>query len=237
VSGLPLSAWGRHLDDELVNVVPVVLYAAVVTTVDVLPGDVGSRGEPCHLLLTQAEMQALAEAHWSRWTHVHVWEVPGLRFDTLHGSVVVADRWNDTEFTFLQTRAGRRALRINTPLRVVAELICMAEHTVVEDGFPDFLIAAVGWRETKPLTQADLRYHYSLRGDDVDELAWVFEYHDYNPAGVRAVRAAYRSVNSKEARDAVKIVWDRARAASDENGGIDVHAGIAQLERYLDGQA
>ena len=48
------------------------------------------------------------------------------------------------------------------------------------------------------------------------------------------MRKAFRTVNGKESRDEAKRAWDLARAASVENDHVDVNAGIAQLERYLD---
>jgi hypothetical protein len=54
-------------------------------------------------------------------------------------------------------------------------------------------------------------------------------------ANLRAARKTCCRVTGKEARDEVKVVWDRARSASDENDGIDPHAGIAHFERYLEG--
>lgn len=239
MSEAPLAAWGRHLDDELVDVVPVVLNVGVVVPIDMTLGDVYSPETPGRLLVNKADVHAYAQENWTRWTPVHVWEVPGLRFDTIHGSVVVADRWNDTEFAFLTTKAGRRALKINAPLRNIAGLVHWAEHTPGPEGFPEFHIAAIGWRETDRLTQAMPRHYSTCAADDLEDstFEWAQEYEDVSFEGVRAVRKAFRTVNSKECRDEAKRAWDLARAASDENDGIDVHAGIAQLERYLDDQA
>jgi hypothetical protein len=80
------------------------------------------------------------------------------------------------------------------------------------------------------------RHYSTCAADDLEDstFEWAQEYQDVSFEGVREVRKAFRTVNSKESRDDAKRAWDLARAASDENDGVDVHAGIAQLERYLD---
>ena len=118
----PFSAWGRHVDDELVGVVPVVVNFGCVVPIEVDVGEIWGAATPRQLLIITADMQAFGQARCSPEHSVHVWELPGLRFDTIHGSVVVVDRYNDTEFAFLRSKEGRRALRINTPLRNVAAL-------------------------------------------------------------------------------------------------------------------
>jgi hypothetical protein len=231
------SAWGRHVDDELVGVAPVVLNLACVVPNEPDVGEVWGNATPRQFLVNKADMQAFAQARWSPESNVHVWEVPGLRFDTVHGSVVVADRYNETEFAFLLSNEGRKAMRLGTPLRSVAALIHWAEATLGEEGYPEFFVAAIGWRATEPLARASLRHYVAFApevpGDSPFEWGWMPE--DVDASGVRAARKIFVCVNSKENRDEAMLVWERARAASAETDGVDVHAGIADLEIYLGG--
>jgi hypothetical protein len=231
------SAWGRHVDDELVGVAPVVLNLACVVPNEPDIGEVWGNATPRQFLVNKADMQAFAQARWSPESSVHVWEVPSLRFDTVHGSVVVADTYNESQFAFLRSKEGRRALRLNAPLRNVAALIHWAEATPGEEGYPEFFVAAIGWRETESLTRASLRHYVAFApevpGDSPFEWGWMSE--DVDSSGVRAARKVFVSVNTKEARDEAMLLWEQARAARAETDGVDVHAGIADLEIYLDG--
>jgi hypothetical protein len=231
------SAWGRHVDDELVGVAPVLLNLACVVPNEPGVGEVWGNATPRQFLVNKADMHAFGRARCSPGATVHVWEVPGLRFDTVHGSVVVADRYNETDFAFLLSKEGRRALRLNTPLRSVAALVHWAEATLGQEGYPEFFVAAIGWRDTEALTRASLR-HYVAFAPEVPRdspFEWGWSPEDVDSSGVRAARKVFVSVNTKKARDEAMLLWEQARAASAETDGVDVHAGIADLEIYLDG--
>lgn len=230
------SAWGRHVDDELVGVVPVVVNFGCVVPIEADVGEIWGGATPRQLFINRADMQAFGRARCSPEDSVHVWELPGLRFDTIHGSVVVVDQYNDTEFAFLRSKEGRRALRINTPLRNVAALIHLAGQTRYEEEFPEMLVVAIGWRETQPLTRASLRHYVAFLSDTPGDssIQWGWRQEDADATGVRAARRIFSSVNRKEVRDEALLAWERARVASAEAQGVDVHAGIAEIERYLE---
>lgn len=234
----PFSAWGRHVDDELVGVVPVVVSFGCVVPIEADVGEVWGSATPRQLLMNKAGMQAFGQARFSPEESVHVWEMPGLRFDTLHGSVVVVDRYNDTEFAFLRSKEGRRALRVNTPLRNVAALIHWAGQTRYEEEYPELLVAALGWRETQPLTRASLRHHVAFTSDTPGDSSIEWGGGPRPPTRLASARhegSLAASIARKSAMRPYSPGRALGRAASAETEGVDVHAGIADLEMYLEG--
>ena len=230
--------WGRHSEDELVGVAPVLLHAATHASIDARFDEIHHRHADWTFLITEDDVADYADAHWTPTQVIHVRELPGLRFDTLHGSVVVADMWNDTAFRFLRVKPGKQALLIDTPLRSIADLVRQAAQTAGSEGFPAFFVAAIGWRDI-PLLRPRGGVHrhstWTMEGDDGLDVYWAKEPLDHDLKGVRAVIRTFKDLNDEQVRELAALRLERCREAFAETEGVDVQSGIAALEAYLGG--
>lgn len=239
------AGWGRHLEDELVGVAPILLYVASHAPGESPTGEIRSRSAAFHVFTSQSDFEEWAAEIWRPDRAVYGRQVPAVRFDTVHGSVAVGELWDDTGFEFLHRKPGNRALKVNTPLSHVAGWISQAAHTLVDDEFPVFVISPIGWAETEPMPpRKPLRGFASYAAaesetEDSDRLR-AEGYHllndgnDADRRGVRGVIKAFRSVNTEAARLEARATLDRARSAAADVGGVDVNSGIAEIERFLD---
>ncbi|MBM3685574.1 MAG: hypothetical protein FJW85_01020 [Actinobacteria bacterium] len=243
-SPLP-SGWGRHLEDELVGVTPILLYVASHAPGESPTGEVRSRGAALHVFASEWAFLEWGQEMWRPDHAVYGRQVPAIRFDTLHGSVAVADVWDDTGFEFLHRRPGNRALKISTPLSHVAGWISHAERTVVDEEFPVFVVQTIGWAETEPMPQrARFRAYASylmgdglVRGGGIEAeggLTWVNDGNDSDRSGVRGVVKAFKSINTEAVRAEARAAWERASASTADPSEVDVYGGIAAIERFLD---
>lgn len=239
------AVWGRHLEDELVGVASILLYVASHAPGESPTGEVRGRNVPLHTFASESEFLEWGEAMWRPDHVVYGRQVPAVRFDTIHGSVAVADVWDDTRWEFLHRRPGSRALKVNTPLSHVAGWISHASRTVVDDEFPSFVVHPVGWGETEPMPpRAHFKAYASylmgdglVRGGGISAgggLTWVNDGNDSDRSGVRGVIKAFRNVNPEQVREQARAAWDQANASATDMGGVDVHGGIAAIERFLD---
>lgn len=239
------SGWGRHREDELVGVASILLYVASHAPGESPTGEVRGRHLPLHAFTSESAFLEWGEGIWRPDHVVYGRQVPAVRFDTIHGSVAVADVWDDTGFAFLHRRPGSRALKVNTPLSHVAGWISHASRTVVGDDFPSFVVHPVGWAKTEPLPpRARLKAYASylmgdgpVRGEGISSgggLTWVNDGNDSDRSGVRGVVKAFRNVNPEQVREEARAAWDRASASAADMGGVDVPGGIAAIERFLD---
>lgn len=227
------AGWGRHLEDELVGVAPTVLYVASHAPGESPTGEIRGRNATLYVFTSQSDLESWAADVWLPDRAVFGRQVPALRFDTIHGSVVVADVWDDTGFEFLHSKPGNRVLKVNTPLAHVAGWISRAARTVVDDEFPIFVVHAIGWAETERMPpRAPFRTFASYATDDGFTL--MNDGYEDDRSGVRGVIKAFRSINTKAVREEARATLDRARASAAEIDGVDVHGGIAALERFLD---
>lgn len=233
MSTSPLPAgWGRHLEDELVGVAPILLYVASHAPGESPTGAIRGRSATLYAFTSQHDFEDWAAEIWSPDRAVFGRQVPALRFDTLHGSVVVADVWDDTGFEFLHRRPGNRTLKVHTPLAHVAGWISRAERTMVDDEVPVFAVHAIGWTETEPMPpRARFRAFASYATDD--GFAFVNDGNEDDRSGVRGVIRAFKSVNTKEVREEAGVLLDRSRASTADLSVVDVHRGIAAIERFL----
>jgi len=239
------AGWGRHLEDELVGVAPILLYVASHASGESPTGEIRSRSAALHVFTLQSDFEEWAAEIWRPDRAVYGRQVPAIRFDTVHGSVAVGEVWDDTGFAFLHRKPGNQALKVNTPLSHVAGWISQAARTPVGDEFPVFVVSPIGWAETEPMPPRK-----PLRGfASYPESESATEYSDYlqgrgyclvndgndaDRSGVRGVIKAFRSVNTEAARLQARATLDRARTAAAGVGGVDVSGGIAAIERFLD---
>lgn len=239
------SGWGRHLEDELVGVAPILLYVASHAPGGSPTGAIRGRSATLHVFTSQGEFEDWAAEIWRPDRAVYGRQVPAIRFDTLHGSVAVGEVWDDTGFEFLHRKPGNRALKLNTPLSHVAGWISQAARTPVDDEFPVFVISPIGWAETEPMPpRGPLRGFASYASmepeDEYDDHVWGGGFHfvndgnDADRSGVRGVIKAFKSINTEAARREASVALDRARTAAADVGGVDVSGGIADIERFLD---
>lgn len=222
------------MEDELVCVAPILLYVASHAPGESPTGEIRSREAPLYVFTSQPDFEDWAAEIWRPDHAVFGRQVPALRFDTLHGSVVVADVWDDTGFEFLHSRPGNRALKVNTPLAHVAGWISSATCAVVDDAFPVFVVRAIGWAETEPMPpHAPFRNFASYATDD--GFTFINDGNDDDRSGVRGVIRAFKGINTKAVREEARAALDRASASAADMSGADAHSGIAAIERFLDG--
>jgi hypothetical protein len=239
------AGWGRHLEDELVGVAPILLNVASHAPGESPTGEIRSRSATLHVFTSQDQFEEWAGEIWRNDRAVYGRQVPAIRFDTVHGSVAVGEMWDDTGFEFLHRKPGNRALKVNTPLSHVAGWISQAARTPVDDEFPVFVISPIGWAETEPMPpRKPLRGFASYAAaesetEDSDRL-WDEGYYlindgnDAERSGVRGVIKAFRSVNTEAVRLEASATLDLARTAAADLGGVDLNGGIAEIERFLD---
>lgn len=221
------------MEDDLVGVAPILLYVASIAPGESPTGEIRSRKATLHVFTSQSEFEDWAAYVWLPDRAVFGRQVPAVRFDTLHGSVVVADVWDDTGFEFLHGKPGNRALKVNTPLAHVAGWISRAASTLVDDEFPVFVVQAIGWAKTEPMPpRAPFRNFASYATDD--GFTFMNDGHDDDRSGVRGVVRAFRSINTKAVREEARAALDRASTSAADMGGADVRSGIAAIERFLD---
>jgi hypothetical protein len=216
-----------------VGVAPILLYVASHAPGESPTGEIRSRNATLYVFTSQSDFEDWAADVWLPDRAVFGRQVPALRFDTLHGSVVVADVWDDTGFEFLHGKPGNRVLKVHTPLAHVAGWISRAARTVVDDAFPVFVVHAIGWAETEPMPpRSPFRTFASYA--TYDGFTFVNDGYDDDRSGVRGVIRAFRSINTKAVREEARAVLDRASASAADMGGLDVYRGIAAIERFLD---
>lgn len=238
------AGWGRHLEDELVGVAPILLYVASHSSGESPTGEIRSRSATLHVFTSQSDFEEWVAEIWRPHRAVYGRQVPAIRFDTVHGSVAVGEMWDDTGFEFLHRKPGNRALKVNTPLSHVAGWISQAARTPVDGEFPVFVISPIGWAETEPMPpRKPLRGFASYAAEEFataysDYLReggyrLINDGNDADRSGVRGVIKAFRSVNTEAARIEARATLDRARSVASDVGGGDVNGGITQIERFL----
>ena len=226
------AGWGRHLEDELVGVAPILLYIASHAPGESPTGATRGRDATLHVFISQSDFEQWATEIWRPDRAVYGRQVPAIRFDTVHGSVAVADVWDDTGFDFLHRKPGNRALKVNTPLSHVAGWISQAERTVVDEDFPMFVVHAIGWAKTEPMPpRARFKAFASYATDDGFTL--LNDGNDDDRSGVRRVIRAFKSINTEAARVEARAALERASASAADLSGVDVFGGIAAIERFL----
>lgn len=214
------------------GVAPILLYVASYAPGESPTGEIRSRNATLYVFTSQSDFEDWATDVWLPDRAIFGRQVPALRFDTLHGSVVVADVWDDTGFEFLHGKPGNRALKVNTPLSHVAGWISRAARTVVDDAFPAFVVRAIGWAETEPMPpRAPFRNFASYA--TVDGFTFINDGNDGDRSGVRGVIRAFRSINTKAVREEARAALNRASASAADMDGVDEYRGIAAIERFL----
>ncbi len=242
--------WGRHLEDELVGVAPILLYVASHASGESPTGEIRSRSAALYVFTLQSDFEEWAAEIWRPDRAVYGRQVPAIRFDTVHGSVAVGELWDDTGFEFLHRKPGNRALKVNTPLSHVAGWISQAARTPVGDDFPVFVISPIGWAETEPMPPRKPLRGFASYAEPESATAYsdylrdggyrlINDGNDADRSGVRGVVNAFRSVNTEAVRREARDTLDRARlAVADvgevDVGGVDVDGGITEIERFLD---
>ena len=120
-----------------------------------------------------------------------------------------------------------------------------AERNAVEEDYPTFIVRGLGWADTEPMPpRAQLKAYASyLMGEGIvwgggitteGGLTWVNDGNDFDRYGVRGVIKAFRNVNKEEIRTQAEATWQRARTTAGDGDRVDVHRGIADIERFLD---
>ena len=219
--------WGRYLEDELVGVEMVIMNALTSGSIHLSTSSVRGRDAQPDLFATYEQAEAVVDSAWSPDIAFYVRQVPALRFDTMHGSVVVTDLWGETKYRALRGVKARPALRIHAPLMAVAERV----HSMraLRDVRPsDVVVTAVGWGETEAL-RPRVTLHASssyTAGDGVGlRREWIPEPNAYDRAGLRAVVGEFLRENDptvvSEADERFQAVRRRA--------GVDAHEPAALL--------
>ena len=227
------TGWGRHLEDELVGVAPILLYVASRAPGESPTGEIRSRNATLYVFTSQSDFENWAADVWLPDRAVYGRQVPAIRFDTVHGSVAVADVWDDTGFEFLHRKPGNRTLKVNTPLSHVAGWINRAARTVVNEEFPVFVVHAIGWADTESMPpRAPFRAFASYA--TAEGFTLINDGNDHDRSGVRGVINAFRSTNTEAVRVEARTALDRASASAADMGRVNVDGGIAAIERFLD---
>ena len=230
--------WGRYLEDELVGVEIVIMNALTSGSIYLPTSSVRGRDAHPDLFATYEQAEAVVDSAWSPDIAFYVRQVPALRFDTMHGSVVVTDLWGDTKYRALRGVKARPALRIHAPLMAVAERV--DSMRALRDVRPsDVVVTAVGWGETEALRpRVALRASSSYALGDADGLRreWIPEPNAYDRAGLRAVVGEFLRENDPTVVSEADGRFQSARRRIEGHDGVDVDAGIAAMESYLDGQ-
>jgi hypothetical protein len=133
---------------------------------------------------------------------------------------------------------ARPAHRVHAPLMAVAERVdAMRSMRGVRPS--DVVVTAVGWGETEALQpRVALRASSSYTAGDGVGLRreWIPEPNTYDRAGLRAVVAAFLLENDPTVVSEADGRFQATRRRIEGIDGVDVDAGIAAMENYLDGQ-
>lgn len=231
--------WGRHLEDELALVEVIVAYVMSHGPIDAPTEWVRGRESPLRVFATRDSVDAfIASACFPE--HVfYLRQVPALRFDTMHGAVMVTDVWGDTRFRALHGKHGRGSLRVDTPLVHVAQQIQKLRQPPNAVPQPVLVVTSIGWQDTElllPRMRLRAWSSYAAWKDDAAYLGpscdWWQEPHSVERAGVTAVARAFRTMNDPGVIAAAEHRLAVAHEAAAATAGVDVHGGIVDLERY-----
>lgn len=119
-------------------------------------------------------------------------EIPALRFDSDHGSLVIADLWGDTRYRPLTGAKGRSLLNHLTPLITIAEA---AKQEASQTPHSQVVIAVIGAEETEVLKPRHRLVAYSsFRNPEVGDFRWADDENNYKATDARAVKRNYRSL-------------------------------------------
>ena len=235
-----LRVWGRHLEDELSAVEAVIAYAVNDGSVRQSTEWVRGRHAPLNVFPTRGAFDAFIDVAWDPQRVFFVRQVPALRFDTVHGGVLVTDAWGDTDYRTLRAKAGVSALRVGAPLLQVARRVEELRGLRPAGQMPAIIVQPTGWQEIEVLRpRVHLRAWSSMamstvdaQGNDQAVCEWAVEPHRIARTGALAVVRACESGNDARAiaQGRAEMVAARRRAAT--RGGVDVLGGIADLERF-----
>jgi len=228
--------WGRYLEDELVGVQAVIMNAVTSGSIHLPSSSVRGRAAQPDLFTTLEQVEAMIDSAWLPDIAFYIRQVPALRFDTLHGGVVVADLWGDTKYRALRGVKARPALRVHAPLMAVAERV--DQMRAMRGVRPrDVVVTAVGWDEVdtlRPRVALRASSSYTRRDADGQRLEWTPEPNPYDRAGLRAVIAEFLRENDPTVVSEAEGLLQAARRRREGQDGVDVDAGIAAIENYLD---
>jgi len=233
--GQAVVLWGRHLEDELAYIEVVVTYVLTHGPIDAPTAWVRGRLAPVRTFATREALDAFVSAAWFPEHVFYLRQVPGLRFDTGHGSVTVTDVWGETDYRTLRNKAAKQSLRVNSPLLHVAARVDELRVPRGDQLEPVIVVSLIGLQETEPLLpRARLQAWSSCTGwpSDGPRCEWISEPNDISRSGATAVVKAFREVNDPDAIQAGLSLMDDARRCAAQNAGVDVTGGIAELERY-----
>lgn len=237
VTDRAIETWGRHIEDELTWVEAVVTYAVTHGQIDSPTAWVRSRHAPLSVYTTRAAVDEFIDRSWFPEHVFFLRQVPSLRFDTVHGSVVVTDVWGDTGYRTLLGRHGRDVLRLNTPLLRVAQRVLALSTATRKATEPRIETARVGWQITEPLRPRMRLQAWSSVAtwpDDSEtygpKCGWVPEEYRVDRAGANRVVKAFLEVNEDADLAAAETRMSRLRKKVADDDGLDVGHGIALLE-------
>ena len=238
-----LSAWGRHLEDELAGVASIVMTAVSVGSAEDPTAWVQGREAPLRLFRTSDEANAFIDATWDPARVCFVREVPALRFDTVHGSVTVTDVWGDTRYSVLRGARAQAALRIDTPLLQVARLVGSMQARRRTGELPVIVVEPIGWAETTLLparTRLGAWSSYASWAGEIGESeverSWAGEPNPLRAGVAVSIAGVFALANDRVALDRARASVVRAQRSVAAVDGVDVARGIADLERYLSDQ-
>lgn len=230
--------WGRHLEDELVWVEPVLTYVASHGPVDAPTDWIRGRESPIEVFSNRDHLYAFLEETWFPERVFYVRQVPALRFDTEHGSVVVTDIWGETGFGALRLKRSAGLLRIHAPLFPVAKTVAVLAGTPRGGVWPRFQVSRISFAPTEVLRpRVKLLAWSSYSSWPGGELAshpvceWAVEPNSYQRRGVMAVGKAFLQVNDASEVQRAKALVDRRSGAPSTNPA-SISTAIARLERY-----
>ncbi|MCF8530936.1 MAG: hypothetical protein K9G12_06900 [Candidatus Nanopelagicales bacterium] len=125
-------------------------------------------------------------------------EIPALRFDSNHGSLLVADLWGDTLYKPFTGIKGRKYLTDTTPLLRIAQA---AQAQAAKTPGSQVSVSVIGQEKTTPLKP---RGHllafssYTIFSDDPadfwTEFKWAKDENDYKATHARSVKKNFEKL-------------------------------------------
>lgn len=125
-------------------------------------------------------------------------EIPALRFDSNHGSLLVADLWGDTSYKPFTGVKGRKYLTDTTSLLRIAQA---AQAQAAKTPGSQVTVSVIGQEKTTPLKPRGrlLAFSsYTIFSDDPADfwaqLEWAEDGNDYKATHARSVRKNFAKV-------------------------------------------
>lgn len=121
-------------------------------------------------------------------------EIAAIRFDSNHGSLLVADLWGETRYKPFTGVKGRTHLTDSTPLLRIARA---AEAQAALTPNSQVLVTVIGLEQTTPLKPRDRLLAYSsYTVPEVGDFMWAEDPNHYKATNARAVVKNFQEVRN-----------------------------------------